>query len=299
MSRVARWRRAPGDPTTLRGWLFGSGTKIPVPSDPESQQAARRHVTKVLAVLSVYLALAGLIWILKPELVRYLPFLNVGWVLFSVRPFRRPKSEPISLLGADDAFEVRMAVVSRTGEQTGKDFGTLIFCDGWLMFEGGRTDFAVTCGEAAATPTARSVTLTLEDRRTVRLTLLDENCEFRSFSEAFSRWNSQPIPDGEALLPPTETHPEVWVERWTGCILGLIACIAFAGMALAFGFPLGAAFTLLPAGGLVWGARVLSRRLRQELTRVLGAASPLEAWRDRPLLVPDALSSLSEREEDR
>ena len=299
MSRIAKWRRAPGDPTTLRGWLFGSGTKIPVPSDPESRQASRRHVTKALVVLGTFFAIAGLIWFLKPGLVRYLPFLNVGWVFFSLFRNRRPKSEPISLPGADDAFSVRMAVVDRIGEQTGSDFGTLIFCEGWILFEGGRTNFALSRGEAAAIPTARSVTLTLEDRRTVRLTLLDEGCDFRSFSEAFSRWNSLPIPDGEAVLPPTDIHPGVWAERWTGCVIGLIACVAVAGMALAFGFPLWAGFTLLPMGGLAWGARVLSRRLVQELPRVLGAASPPEPWRDHPGLVPDALSSLSERGEDR
>ena len=249
-------------------------------------------------MLGVQFAIGGLTWVLKPELVRYLPFLNVVWVFVSVFPIRRPKPVSISLPGADDAFAVRMTVVDRIGEQTGSDCGTLIFCDGWLLFEGARTEFAVTRGEAWANAPGTSVNLTLEDRRTVRLTLPLEASGYKPFNEAFSRWNLQPIPDGEAVLPPREIHPEVWVERWTWCVIGLIACLAVTGMAFAFGLPLWAAYALLPAAGCAWGARLLSTRLGEELPRVLGAASALEPWQDRPGLVPDAPALPSERGEE-
>ena len=297
MSRIANWRRAPGDPTTVRGWLFGSGTFFAALAPTTDKPADRKTQRRIGHFLTAYVVFGVVMIFGFPDVGKHvLPVMNLCLAIVNVvRIYLKPKITVDEGQNLGESVLVTLSVVNAKGGTTGNDLGRLISNEGWLLFEGERTAFALTRQKAQVPRFGAAGVVNLEDRRAVRFASPDAVMLDRVLTD----WSLSPVPDGEAVLPPTETHPGVWAERWTGCVIGLIACVAVAGMALAFGFPLWSAFTLLPMGGLAWGARVLSRRLVQELPRVLGAASPPEPWRDHPGLVPDALSSLSERGEDR
>ena len=297
MSRISTWRRAPGDPTTLRGWLFGSGPFFPVLPPTTGKLADRKTQRRIGHFLTAYVVFGVVMIFGFPDIGKHvLPVVNICLAVVNVvRIYLKPKTTVDEGQGPGESVLVTLSVANEKGRTTGKDRGRLISSEGWLLFEGERTAFALTRRDANVPRFGAAGVVNLVDRRSVRLISPDAAILDRVLTD----WSLSPVPDGEPILPPVDRHPEVWVERWIGCIIGLIACVTLSGMALAFGFPLGAASTLLPAGGLAWGARLLSRRLRQELPRVLGAASPLEPWPDRPRLVSHTPDLPSEAGEDR
>lgn len=259
MSRVARWKRGPDDPETVRGWLFRfqNGPKTP---------EGRRQTRILLLVLAAYLAVALLLVAFVPNVGKLMPLINVVFPIVAVLG-RKQKKTPALGSGPGESFEVRMTVADRHGVATGTDRGWLIFSEGWLLFEGARTSFAVTRGEARGRLYGIQLSLTLEDRRSVQLSLVEGQ---ESLTQAHRDWNAAPIPEGEALLPPTEFHPETWVDRWSLCIFGAVGFGTVLGFGIAFGVGWVIASSLLAVLACLIVASRCARRLRRELSRVLG-----------------------------
>lgn len=177
-----------------------------------------------------------------------------------------PKPQPPEI---GEAFRVGLTIRDARGQVTGRDHGWLIFSEGWILFEGNRSEFAITRGESYRRRSESLFVLRLEDGRAVYLSPATGWDSEKALNEAFKTWETVPIPDGEAVLPPEEVHPEIVAEHQLGWIFGTVA----AAVVLAFGigfvsWPTIALGSILSTG-YVLGAAECTRRLRASLARAL------------------------------
>ena len=225
MVRRADWRRSPGDPETLAGWTLRAIL----------EESPRIVGTTLLTILFVGFAVLT-------DGVAFFSGFSPGDLKFRGRRLRAPSS--LSYLAPspalpDERFPVFLRLI-RQGVRTGQDEGVVIFFDGWLLFEGRRTTFAIRNRDA--------LFLSDEDNR-LRFDQgiegeffpYEKDGDRRDLRDAFGvallRWSKGPSPDGEPVLPPGTVHP--WGR---GQALG--ATIAGAVLILA-------AFPLLSVGLLV------------------------------------------------
>ncbi len=180
-----------------------------------------------------------------------------------------PKPEAPELKPPDvgESFRVSLSIRDTFGRTTGRDNGWLIFSEGWILFEGVRTEFAITRGESYRWPTAAAFGLRLEDGRNVVISVAPNAGLEKRLNQAFRAWEAAPIPDGEAMLPPREVHTEIYARRHGFWILGG----AFAGAGIASGAwdgsrPEIALATIALTGSLV-GMSHSARQLRTALAR--------------------------------
>ena len=268
MSRVARWRRRTGDPTSLRGWLVGNETFVALGKD----EATQRNARLVLCGCVVYLVLGAVLIFGFPKVGSViLPFVNccimVPVLVSSARRKPPPDEDPY---GPGESLLVQASVRNSGGMRTGGDIGRLISSEGWLLFEGERTSFAVTRGEAYEPRYGETGLVNLEDGRSVLFSAPDAGVLERVLTD----WSASPVAEGEAVLPPVEIHPGIWVERWTMTLTGALIFFIVAGFGLAFGFPLAAALASVGLVACLGAAGGVARRLGKELPRALEGADP-------------------------
>ena len=127
-----------------------------------------------------------------------------------------------------------MTVLSPLSSTTGNDRGWLVHNDGWLLFDGERTSFAFTRGEARKESFGPFGSFRLEDGREVRFSPPGEKPDVAPLEDIVRKWEAAIIPDGEAVLPPVEIHPSVWAERFTLAVGTAIVFVVPIGMGIAF-----------------------------------------------------------------
>jgi hypothetical protein len=170
-----------------------------------------------------------------------------------------------------------MEVQGFNGLATGSDYGWLVSCDGWLLFEGTRTNFALTRGEARQLRYEVVGHLFLEDDRRVAFSVVGEMPDPKPLQDIIRCWEREPIPGGDAILPPREPHPQIWADRSTYCVLGGLICLVPGLLCFWAGFPIVGGGFFLGAVASVTGSIIYARRLRSELKRLLpleGASQP-------------------------
>ena len=276
MSRIARWRRGPDDPSTARGWLFRFDR------GPEE----RRRLAIAFGTLGGALAILGTVWAIFPATFHLIgpfgPALVYAASLVANRIERRSTPKPKEPPEIGDAFEVRLTIRDAHGLRTGSDQGWTIFSQGWVLFEGTRTDFAVTRGESSRQLREGTLTLRLEDGRKVTFSPIGGPPIARQLNRAFNAWEVAMVPEGEAVLPPIETHSEIWAERHTLCIVGLLVSLAMAGFGATFHLFFAGFVGLFTGASCLWAGFLYARRLREGLS-----ASPLAHRVPKSVAVPD------------
>ncbi len=170
---------------------------------------------------------------------------------------------------------------------TGSDRGWLIFSDGWLLFEGARTSFALTRGEARNLP-PQSLTLKLEDRRSVQFSLPGERPNAEPLNRALRRWNAEPIPEGEAILPPIEIHPTFWVDRCSLSALGVAIMAVPMVLAALYAYWIVAALAGVVLLGCLGLVTFYVRKAAGSMRAVHPYQTTLEAFSGRPALAPSS-----------
>lgn len=231
--------------------------------------AERKRIGIILTILLGYLGLGAVLAFVFPKVGHHiLPFMSgLGLALPIVANTRR-KSDPPETLGPGETFPMTLALTNRRGVATGKDQGHLIFSEGWLLFEGARTAFALTRAEGAGWTDSRVVRFTLADGRGAVFSLPPNSPSSDRLKAAYYVWSGMSIPKGEAVLPPVEIHPAVRAERWSLAVVGLVVCVPVAALGLFFAFwPLAILATLGATASLA-GARRCARRLRDDLTHI-------------------------------
>lgn len=232
----------------------------------------RKRLKLIGTILVAYLLIALYLLLWAPKAGRFiLPLINIAFLLGSLVSGLRKKPELKAEEGMEEGAPARLTVLSSQRVNTGSDYGRLIECDGWLLFEGARTSFAVTRGEARRPKYDPPGHLRLEDDRTVVFAPIGGGLDHEPIKRVLQKWERASIPDGEAVLPPRETHPEIWADRWTVAVgAGIVLLLPF-GMGLAFGVVWIWVLSLILISCAASYAWDYARRLKRELPRVLAA----------------------------
>lgn len=242
----------------MGSWLFRFQNG---PKTPEE----RRWKRFLLGFLGAYAVVAFLLMVFVPAVGKLTPLFGLVLVILGVGKEKREVA-PVYESGPGEGFSVSVSVVDQHGVTRGLDKGWLIFSEGWLLFEGARTSFAVTRGEARGKVFGMQLSLTLEDRRNVQFTVAPERQD--ALLQGHREWNLAPIPDGEALLPPVDVHPLIWADRWTLCVFGAVAFGVVTGFGIGFGYWWVVAVSSMAVIACLCSAAYYVRRLRRELLRV-------------------------------
>lgn len=278
VSRVATWRPGPNDPETAARWLFRGGT-LTSGGEERPKPSLRKKRLIALGAASYLAAFVGL-FVFFPKWGGLTPLLNLPYVVVNMIVTWRRKSFTKVGDGPGESVWVNLTVQDAHGRKTGGDRGWLVHCEGWILFEGERTSFAFTRGEAWTPRYEGHGVFALEDRRRVILTPVGEKPGPTPLKALVAAWNEAPIPAGEAILPPTDLHPQHWVDQHAAWVLGAVVAATFGGFAVAFqAWPIAVLATVARVFCIVC-AYDCARRLRAELPRVLRiSALPPEAAR--------------------
>lgn len=208
----AVWRRRPEDPRTVAGYLVRNESRLPV---RVRRNLWRASLAWVLAI-GLATALSG------PFVGLFVGLLGLAGLMVYARPGAREHAA-LPTLGEDAAFPVTLEV-RRKGRRLGWENGWITFVDGWLVYEGMRTSFALKPdslkrgGTVAANSLLR---LHLTDGTTIRLMRLSDFMQTqrpagwrdgRHMRDAFRAWREGDVPKGEAVFPPAERSSRVLAE---------------------------------------------------------------------------------------
>lgn len=197
---VAQWRRRPEDPRHALGWIMWG--------DRHMSRQQRVGFFKVMLACAAAIALftvvlGGAVLIIGPL---------IAWLLLALyaRPGAREHAQ-LPELGGDTAFPVTLDLWSH-GRKVGRENGWVAFADGWLVYEGLRTNFSVRMSDIhLGAPQTGSLTIWYPDKGAARLTLLTDFMQTnrpakmgasRDLDRAVAAWRAGPSPAGQPFFPP-------------------------------------------------------------------------------------------------
>lgn len=198
MLERAEWRKRADDPLTPLGWLVGMDRWHGVP---------------------VYPFVAGTVFVamvLRALIERALP---VGWdeafgsvcgtlLMFGALTLLTPSGRRKEALGPDPApgnVHSSTVRIKHSDRCLGEDAGVLVFNEGWLLFEGASTSFALCrddVDQIYRIGDARHFDLRGGHRLEFEVAV-----EPRAFRDDLDRWMREPSATGLSRLPPVERHP--------------------------------------------------------------------------------------------
>ena len=166
-----------------------------------------------------------------------------------------------------EAFWVRI-LVERDGVRTGTDHGYATFVDGWFVFEGLRTSFALKESDVSRIEHPRDVPyrLALVDGTRLVVDPLGVPSVAQELKRAVVAWRTSPSAGGESVFPPALVHPQVIADETLRLLMAVggatVLWLTVFGAAGTQGFWL---FFALASGGLFLRVRSLVRlvKLRQ------------------------------------
>ena len=293
MSRVAVWRRRPGDPTTALGWIFSADLRLGLPS--------RSHVLASLFILALGMALWGAVRLLEGHSPSLGPEFYVVMALGSLIVRRRPSRDAHAALpmraASTDALPVGIEI--REGDRvTAKEIGWIGTAEGWLVYEGLRTDFSLKRNSSRA-PIVRAdgVRLSFGEGRSIRFVPLPRSPKDASWKDpsllpVFDAWLRAAIPEGDPVLPPEAVHPEAAATRVGRWFVAFVASALLCLFAIPF-LGLGAAWLvivpLFVLAAFLFGVVRLGREL-PDLIEPPG--TPLSTSRESDLTLPRTFDEL-------
>ena len=195
MLERTEWRRYADDPKTPLGWIFGVDRWRGIPIYP-------LVATAVAATTAIREGIERLLPVGWGEPVGMIVSTSAFAILVAnLSPKRRQVLAPDPAPGAFHSTSMRIAL--RT-QDLGMDRGNVAFNDGWLLFEGERTSFALKRDDLVEVHR-------VGDGR--RLDLRSgHRLRFREVEEALradlDRWIAGARVPGLSRLPPTDVHPE-------------------------------------------------------------------------------------------
>lgn len=256
------WRRLGGDPTTVWGWIFRKRFEV------ESFDARKFWISAVFFSLTLGGLTAtklvqgrGYVWLTIP-LITIVNCTREAWKL------RLPTSEAHAALPtlteAREALPVLLIVSDGFGQPTGKDHGWVTFADGWLVYEGLRTEFTLTKA-AINLPyefALGGVTMKVADGRRVTLKPIAadgapgnsaERGDEQRLIGCIQAWLTESIPGGLSTFPPRALHPEVARERLAFPLVYALAALFLAMVSNAFFGPeIAFLFVIAAVGCFAW-----------------------------------------------
>ena len=224
MSVRAVWKRGLGDPRSTLGYVSMDGERL-LGRPRETLGCLGKVGALVLLFIHPWAALALFAAaVLLPRLKREPR--AVGPLL--TLPFVVP-TYPCEV-------EIR-----RQGTTLGLDRGAVSFVDGWLVFEGFRTDFSLSPSDVRLPDEEQR--LILEEGGDVLFRPDDalggpgiERARLRNaFAHELDAWvRSDPVARGRSVLPPFTLHPSGVVRVWLDLLSATFSLAVVIGLALAF-----------------------------------------------------------------
>jgi len=213
---VASWRRLPEDPVSAARWIFRWGKRF-----------HRFDWFAFFASVLSFGAMVGTLYASRAkgedvgQVLAVLAIAPVAAVLGAWK-FRRSDTERHASLptvaGNLEAIPVCLEIRHK-GRLTGRETGWVTFADGWLVYEGVRTEFSLkpqdvfgSCRDGQATE------LDMMDYRRVKLSPLESDSLTQAparkedrdrLERQVAEWQRGVSPSGRSILPPRAPHPEV------------------------------------------------------------------------------------------
>lgn len=185
-------------------------------------KAVLDFVLRVLAVVPALVLIVGLT--IAYSVVGAVPIVNHLWTWtdrLRITPWRMESLAPDP--SPEEWFPVQITIWQR-GVKTASDEGMVSFADGWLVYEGRRTQFAIRNGDASLID-AESSRLRLTDGSVAELIpfhrLGQRQNLRRGFEEGFARWFNSVRPQGRSVLPPKNVDPRTWGGSLAAIIVGI------------------------------------------------------------------------------
>jgi hypothetical protein len=173
-----------------------------------------------------------------------------------------------------DSIEVRLRILAQDGKIASHDLGLLIVVDGWLLFEGAHTAFALNRNVAVPSNYVSMGDLQLRDGRTVALIPVDRKQRPTALERSIAEWVRAPIAHGVPILPPHGADPLRWVRTSALCVLASVLYLVLVLSGFWVGAVLGVPAFVWLVGAIVHAAR----RYRRERPKSALPTDPL--WRE-------------------
>lgn len=287
MSRIATWRRAPSEPDTVRGWLLRAN---PLARDTPARNVGRLPLS---ALLIIGMNIAATPFLTHGGSLVFLGSFAASVVL-SLLSWLRRRPTVVRGDGPGESVWISLAIWDRFEKATGGDVGWLIHSDGWLLFEGGRTAFALTRNEVSRDQWNGKGVLWIEDGRKIEFRLPHERPKRAVLDGLLAAWDTAPTPKGEAVLPPIATHPEGAAYDWNNRVAEVVLWSMGIAVSLLSGlWPIIVALYSIMAFVSAGRALAAAKRLRRDLRSL--EALPDVAIREFGDLEPLTLSGTSEK----